>query len=258
MRPWHPAWESLAETFRSTSVDDLSFPRDCRALIGSDPSHFPCVRAAILPPVHLPVRLPAHAGRQRSVTVPVSSPAGLAELPLMLADVPQGVGRLLRDVGLPTRNWDEPVPAGAGRGRFVLINSRHSSGISSGVRCCGRPRCRVGPIGGEPGGGGNSHCGGRHSVMPCRHRNRCLRETGGWNCGGEGTSPRCRCRRSAGRWRKTGCRTHWVREGILPVWQLPEPGRWSTRESPARIGAGWESGCIRGRCFDTKGKGVVP
>ena len=51
--------------------------------------------------------------------------AGLAELPLMLADVPQVVARLLRDVGLPTRDCDEPVPPGGATGRFVLIDSRH-------------------------------------------------------------------------------------------------------------------------------------
>jgi hypothetical protein len=58
------------------------------------------------------------------VTLSVPSPAGFAELPLLLADVPQGIGRLLRDVGLPTRDWEEPVPAGGARGRFVLIDSR--------------------------------------------------------------------------------------------------------------------------------------
>jgi hypothetical protein len=51
--------------------------------------------------------------------------ASLAELPLMLADVPQVVARMLRDVGLPTRDWDEPVPPGGAVGRFVLVDSRH-------------------------------------------------------------------------------------------------------------------------------------
>ena len=59
------------------------------------------------------------------MTVPVPTPPGFAELPLMLADVPQVVARLLRDVGLPTRDCDEPVPPGGATGRFVLIDSRH-------------------------------------------------------------------------------------------------------------------------------------
>lgn len=43
----------------------------------------------------------------------------------MLADVPQVVARLLRDVGVPTRDCDEAVPPGGAVGRFLLIDSRH-------------------------------------------------------------------------------------------------------------------------------------
>jgi hypothetical protein len=43
------------------------------------------------------------------------------------------VARLLRDVGLPTRDCDEPVPPGGATGRFVLIDSRHR-GVSGRLR----------------------------------------------------------------------------------------------------------------------------
>ncbi|RPI80623.1 MAG: hypothetical protein EHM42_11870, partial [Planctomycetaceae bacterium] len=60
----------------------------------------------------------------------MSDSAALPELPLMLADLPRGVERLLRDAGVPAAPLPREALAAAGAGRFVLFDSSRRASVA--------------------------------------------------------------------------------------------------------------------------------